>query len=411
MGNAIAATGARALRTITLATAAWMGAAAVVSAPAPARASDHADGPTVDQDAASDLADLWVFLDPNDNSKLCVVVTVHGFIVPSEAGNLAFFDPNLLYQIQFDTTGKIKPDKTIDITFSPHLNPTEPQVATVLLPGQGKKRTKFTANVTAPTLAATANQQVVTSPANAPGVKFFAGECDDPFFFDIPAFNRFVASIKAGSPNPAVFSRARDSFAGYNILSIVIDIPVADIKTTSNVIGVAAATFRKTQSLNKNGSVKASGSYKQVDREANPGVNTVFLPLNMKDAYNAATPVDDVKGKFAPAIIATLQSLGTDQAHIQALADVVVTKGDYIHIDTTLANSGPQGGTNPGVDFPNGRRLTDDSIDKILTIVANGTPLGDNVSQNDVPFQDTFPFVPLPHQPLGNGVVDDLTRN
>jgi len=344
---------------------------------------------------------------------LFVILTVHGFIVPGEAVNFAFFDPNILYQIQFDTTGKIKTDKTIDVTFTQRVSTTAPQTATVVLPGTGKKKTTFTAQTTIPTLAAAANAQIVTTPESVPGVKFFAGEVDDPFFFDIPAFGRFAASVRAGAANPSLLSRGRDTFAGYNILAIAIELPVDLIKTgDNNTIGVAGATLRRSQSYGAgNGEVKHSGSYKQVDREGNPGINAVVTPVQIKNRYNASTPVDDSKGRFASDIIASLKSLGTDDAHLSALADIAVRHGDYLHLNLTTANSGPQGGTSAGAGFPNGRRLADDVIDTFLTVVANGTPLGDNVNANDKPFQDTFPFLATPHQPLGSGVIDDDTRN
>ena len=56
---------------------------------------------------------------------------------------------------------------------------------------------EFFAPATVPSLAATAPTPVVTDDPS--GVKFFAGEVDDPFFFDIPGFNRFVGSVLAGA--------------------------------------------------------------------------------------------------------------------------------------------------------------------------------------------------------------------
>ena len=77
-----------------------------------------------------------------------------------------------------------------------------PQTATIILPfGQ-----ILTAPTTVPTLADTSNPFVVTTDA-ATGVSFFAGTADDPFFFDIPAFNRFVASVVSGAPNAALGPR------------------------------------------------------------------------------------------------------------------------------------------------------------------------------------------------------------
>ena len=90
---------------------------------------------------------------------------------------------------------------------------------------------------------------------------------------------------------------------------------------------------------------------------------------------------------------------------------MAVTNGDFLRLDLTVPNSGAGGGDNAAAAFPNGRRLKDDTIDILLTIIANGTPLGDNVNASDVPPQDTFPFLALPQQPRPPGVTDDNTRN
>ncbi len=143
----------------------------------------------------------------------------------------------------------------------------------------------------------------------------------------------------------------------------------------------------------------------------NPAVNVALIPFGLKDAYNAASPVDDAKGKFASDIIATLKVFGTDQAHIDALAGVAVTTGDYLHLDLTVPNTGTGGGNNAAAAFPNGRRLADNTIDTILTIINNGNALSQGVLANDVPLLDSFPFLALPHQPQAAGVIDDDTRN
>jgi len=56
--------------------------------------------------------------------------------------------------------------------------------------------------------------------------------------------------------------------------------------------------------------------------------------------------------------------------------------------------------------FPNGRRVSDDVTDIALRVVAGvlagntGAPyntLGDGVNANDVPYQETFPYVAFAH--------------
>ncbi len=376
-----------------------------------APAADHGDAPNVAGDQNADLGDTFVFLDPNDNTKLILASTFRGFIVPGEAANFTVFDHRTIYRFEIENTGDVKADQTIDVTFSPKgAAAAEPQTATVVLSGRPKRQ--FTAPTTVATLAAAALEPTVTTDSGT-GIAFFAGEVDDPFFFDIPGFSRFAASVRAGSANPSLLNRGRDTFAGYNILTFAMSIPVDLVRGAvgNNAIGVNTVTLGKTTKIGKDGVIKAGGKGKQLDRAATPGVNAVLVPFRRKNEHNAATPQDDAKGRFATDLIATLTALGANEASIGTLAGIVVTKGDYQRIDLSIANSGAGGGDNAPAAFPNGRRLKDDVIDTILTLIANGTDLGDSVDGNDVTLRDAFPFFAPPHQPRDAGVVDDNTRN
>jgi hypothetical protein len=373
-----------------------------------ARAADHGDAPNVAGDQGADIADIYAFLDPNDNDLVTLAMTFRGFITPGEAVNFTNFDPNVLYRFEIENTGDAKADLFIDVTFSPRTAADKPQIATIKLPG-GKKNT-FTAPTTVSNETATAPDSVITSTHGH--FSFFAGAVDDPFFFDVPAFARFIASVQAGSPDASVFSRGRDTFAGYNILAIVLSVPKGVLQgKKNNVIGVDGVTMRKTLTYNSDGTIKRTGNYRQVDRMGNPAVNTALVPFARKNEYNARNTRYDAKGTFAADIIASLQGLGTDSAHISTLANVAVLKGDFLRLDLTVPNTGFAGGDNAGAGFPNGRRPADDVIDTILTIVANGATLGDSVDGNDVPYRNKFPFLAPPHQPQAPGVLDDGTRN
>src|SRR5581483_6324077 len=159
--------------------------------------------------------------DPNDNSKLILAMTQRGFIASGENANFGIFDQFLQYQFKLETTGDAKPDQFVNVRFSPVEGSGGPQTATIVLPG---KQT-FSAPTTRSSTAATAPTQVVTTDP-ATGVSFFAGLVDDPFFFDIPAFGRFVASVLAKSPDVTQLQRGRDSFAGYNVMGIALSIPL-----------------------------------------------------------------------------------------------------------------------------------------------------------------------------------------
>jgi hypothetical protein len=396
-----------------------LSAAALYLSQAIARAADHGDAPNVAGDQACDLADVYFFLDPNNNNKVVLIGTLRGFMVPGEAVNFGIFDPNVRYRFEIENTGDARRDAYIDISFDKRaanpgpaprqiLQVPRAQTARVRLPN-GET---FTAPVFNPSLGSSPPPQMVTFNAGGTGVDFFAGEVDDPFFFDIPAFGRFVASVRNGSPDPSLLMRGRDTFAGYNILSIALRFPVSMLRGTSNIIGVDFLSQRATQEIQDGGRIIRSGPFHTLDRMGNPAVNVALVPFNRKDEYNAANTEDDAAGQFASGIVATLRALGTSTSNINILAEVAVLHGDFLRLDVSIPNSGPGGGGNQAASFPNGRRLRDDVIDILLNIITNGAIVsGDNVNANDVPLGNTFPFLAPPHQPLATGVIDDKTRN
>ena len=374
-------------------------------------AADHAESTSVAGDPGADLADVFAFLDPNDNSKVVLALDVEGFVVPSELLNLSFFAPEVTYRFEIENTGDAIPDQKIDVTFSEQTSRSMPQTATIKLPN-GRV---FTAPTTVQTQNATPNPFAITNDP-ASGASFFAGITDDPFYFDIVGFNRFVASVLAGTPNPAALQRGRDSFAGYNIHMIAIEVPAAMLRgPAGDIIGVNGVTLRPKQTHRDDEGEKQNGKLVQVDRMATPAVNTALIPFPRKNEYNASKPADDAAGRFAGSIIGTLQALGTNATNIGILASVAVVNGDYLRLNLSVPNASVGFGeriTTPGyTGFPNGRRPGDDTIDDLLFFIANQTPIGDSVNSNDVPLLATFPFFAPPQQPRATGVIDDNTRN
>ena len=346
-------------------------------APMALRASDHGDAPALDQDQGADIADLFLFLDPNNtgtSTNVVLVGTVHGFIVPGEAGNFAAFDPNIRYRFELyndhvnvspspnlpkvqEALGgpgltpaqeealkkflpTIAPNMTIDVTFSPRTASAGPQDATVTFTGfpafkhlanRGVFKTVNSdgsggsISTTPPSLTvqttstSTATPQVKntlsalssnSSQLPIAEMKFFAGEVADPFFFDIPAFDAFVATAKAGSPDVSKLTRGRNSFSGYNVLAIAIEVPAsilqganAGLGTNLNRIGADFLTQRHSiQEITSTG-VYGAGAYKTVDRIGNPAINVALIPFADKDKYNGGTPHGDALLQFAGDIV------------------------------------------------------------------------------------------------------------
>ena len=72
-------------------------------------AADHAEASLVAGFPGGDIADVYAFMDPNDNTKVILAMDVEGFIVPSEAVNHGFFSPEVLFEFQIENTGDAVP--------------------------------------------------------------------------------------------------------------------------------------------------------------------------------------------------------------------------------------------------------------------------------------------------------------
>ena len=372
-------------------------------------ASDHRDGPRItDLNQSFDISDVYFFLDPNDNSKVIMGLGVSGFITPGENNNSGAFDPNVRYRFEIETNGDATPDHFFEITFSPRQDVNASQTATIILPSGDR----FLAGATPSSATDTTAPAPVISTDPNTGVSFFAGLTDDPFFFDIPAELRYRASRIAGSPDPSFFNRGRDTFAGYNTLMIALSAPASLLRERAAAsIGLSASAQRRSMTFRSPDGDIDFGEFVNIDRMGVPTINTFFLPFARKDDYNRASTIDDANGKFVDDMVNTLRRLRTDDASIEIIKQLAVTKGDMLRLNLLIPNTGPGGGNNAAAAFPNGRRPGDDVIDFILTIVNNRVTQGDNVNANDAPFRNTFPFFAPPTQPFPAGAIDDRTRN
>jgi len=424
--------------------------------PVPTRASDHIDGPQLANDHASDINDMYLFLDPNDNTRVVMIMTINPFLISSEIIGQALFDHNLRYRFEIENTGNGAPDRFIDVRFTRGVGrETGPQTATITLPNG---RT-FNAPTNVPTQGADTND--ITPPALnvttdvVSGVSFFAGITDDPFFLDNTAANRFVLSSvrNPGNPNRLVFANragfnapdgsnpnadnqgpaplqgqsvgvnqgaGRDTYSGFNTLTIAVSIPAAMLRgrrtltnLQGNEIGLNGVTQRqRIQIVRDDGQVSGSGEFVTVDREGVPLVNNGLIPPARKDEYNAASTVEDERARFRADIITSLQNFGTNAANIQMLLNMIQVRGDILRLDLRVPNTGPGGGNNMNGGPANngGRRLQDDVADATFTLINNNQPLGDFVDRNEFIFGNTFPFVAPQIMPNPNGVNSVDTR-
>ncbi len=182
-----------------------------------AHAADHRDGPLATNDPAADLNDVYLFINPRDPTELILA----GTVLPLANSNSRFSDV-VEYRFHLDN-GAANGQTTITCTF--------PSGATRVL----CRNVGDTLRAEGPL-----NQTVV-----AADLRVYAGLRDDPFFFDLAAFNNTRAAVAPRFTNPGT-----NFFGQLNTLAIVMGIkhqrltnnganPTLKVYSSTNRIGGA----------------------------------------------------------------------------------------------------------------------------------------------------------------------------
>ena len=275
------------------------------------------------------------------------------------------------------------------------------------------------------------------------GIRVFAGTTDEPFYADaggqFDSLNFRTAAgggvLSAAADANDFVNTAADYYSGYNVNTIAIEVPIAMLTSTGSAlpatspnatIGAWAATARP-RILTRRAPLPSvsSGTYSQIDRLGNPLINTFVIPLSSKDLWSMSQPSGD--SQFAsfyldPALARTdnaIYGIGiptpprTDLLPLITYAPPIAAPGtaagpiaDLLRINTGVGPT-PMGSrkrlgllAGDPAGFPNGRRVSDDVTDILYRVFAGilagpqfNFPLGDGVNTNDVPYQETFPYV------------------
>jgi len=431
----------------------------------PSGASSHREAPLITQDPVADNTDVYAFRSPDRPDSVTLVANWIPFEEPAGGPNFFNFGDDVLYQIHVDNNADAEPDITYEWRFTTEVrNPntflynTGP-ITSIDDPDfnyrqfydlsvvKGGVRTVLGSHLavppnnigprSTPNYAATAAQGVQTLGA----AKTFAGQRDDPFYVDLgSAFDLLgLRPFNAAHAVPLPTAAGVDGLGGYNVHTIAIQVPIADLTTGPGnpIIGVYSQTKRQqTRVLSPTGPgtpPRNQGAYVNVSRLGMPLVNEVVIPLGQKDRFNASEPRDD--GQFlslvqdpepARLIPVLYPGVTVPPAPRSDLVAIFLTgipglnqpangkPSEMIRLNTSIPVTGspnPMGvlaGDNQG--FPNGRRLGDDIVDIELRALAGATPftppfnkvpnnsLGDGVNANDLPFLSAFPYVATPHQ-------------
>ena len=349
-------------------------AVAILYFPPPALAADHRDAPTIDDYSAVDINDIFMFRDPQHANMLVMALSVQAIADPKFGSTYHFQPNNAVYRFNFSTTGDGRPTSTIDFTFSDFANgPTcrAPAAACQTFVAKFPHGIVVTGPVTQGTSNATPLPPQITKSAAGGGITVFAGPREDPFFFDLIGFNRFLADLNAQNKSPATPNFGKftgvDAFLGKNINAIVIEFPINLIAGNATKFQAWASTYLgefnfPNSSLNT--ALNSSpGNLRQVDRMGNPAVNTALISAPLKDAFNFGIPQNDARD-FAATIVASLKKYGVasdpnSSGVVGALATAALP--DTLKFDTSLPDGYLQ-------VPPNGRKPADRTTDFLLTL-------------------------------------------
>ena len=194
-------------------------------------AADHNDAPAV-KGQTTDITDLYVFQGESPGN-LVFVGNTQGLLSPS-ATLAAKFDPHTLIQFKIDNDG----DNIEDLVIQAIYRDGKVDVYGPVRPSHTGLRTKIEKEDVIGSVPVTpygAKQPIVITGRD--GIRLFAGPRDDPFFFDLNQFHKIVAGQASAFNNPG-----SDTFAGTNVLSIVVEVPTPLLHPSMGKINVWLTT-------------------------------------------------------------------------------------------------------------------------------------------------------------------------
>jgi hypothetical protein len=462
---------------------------ALLIVPVRTQASSHMDAPLITRDPSAHITDVYAFVSKIGTIKyLTAAVAVYPFEEPSIGPNKYNFDDNVLYSIniatgsdlakgettvrylfKFNTT--FKDNNTIAQSFlgpiqnvdDANQNLTQRYSVTkiaghddeilgtnLIVPpnNQGLVTPHYNQDENGDNLAKegvndSSQLDVYTSQTIRPlkhGYIVFAGQRSDGFYANIQ-------SIFDLDPTFSGPERPLDSQAGFNVHTIVINIPVSELGGDQQIVGVYATTSRRALTVLRDPRAPATfGEFVQVHRKGNPAFCELLVAGKDKDLFTETSPTVDqtvfAKYALAPELAKLLGAPPNLQTARTDLAGIFIP--DLIKVDLstgparlagnpdnpmfnrlgifggdTLTSTVQQGfgnGTVPG-GWPNGRRFGDDvlgiAVIAILSdlrtsppqIFAGFNPSTFNVGgvvKNDITYNGVFPYAPTPHNGRDN---------
>lgn len=195
-------------------------------------AADHIDAPGV-ASTTSDITDYYAFQSPENSDNMVFVVNTQGLLDPTAAAAAAF-DENVMIQVNIDNTGDFVEDLVIQAVFNDGKVTAYGPVKPTSTGLTGKVETDATETSTDIT-----EYGKNASIGSKNGIKVFAGPRDDPFFFDLGAYQAIIGGTATSFNDPGT-----DTFAGTNVMSVVVEVPKSLLGTAAS-LNTWAVTKRK----------------------------------------------------------------------------------------------------------------------------------------------------------------------
>lgn len=462
----------------------------------PLHAASHREAPLIAMDPTADITDVYAFRSWENPNNVIFIMNVIPAQEPSSGPNYFNYDDQVLYQIHLDTNqdGKAE-DIVYQFRFQTEIRPpfndfpvsyagVDPipglPPAITALDGPGSEglglRQSYTVTEvrdqesrelgTGTLIAVPSNIGPRTMPdyealadqgihALNNGGRVFAGQRDETFYIDLGAtfdtLNFRAPPILDGGQDISddVNPFGNDMFSGFNVNTIAIEVPIAEITSDPNaVIGMYASTSRQLFKFlsREDGTSLTIGPFIQIARMANPLVNELLIGTGKKDRWNASDPANEAQflnfylnPKLAAGINLAFGTGFPTSGRTDLVAAFLKYPGQDPNVcsssnpcsellrlnlgaESTLPNEQKRLGglASDAAGFPNGRRPNDDVTDIALRVVAGALlgsvpNLGDGVNFNiGAPgsgvtakgIATQFPFLPTPHDGRNRRHID-----
>lgn len=451
------------------------------------RASSHMDAPLVVLDPSANTTDVYAFVSERNGVKfLTAALAVYPFEEPGIGPNKHNFDDNVLYQIHVATGSNVaagKPTMSFEFRFKTtfknegtilpsflgvidevdddNQNLTQTYTVTkVMAKGKPKREVVIAGGLVPPNnqglltpfynqgdngenrakegVASFAQLDKYTAATVISGLRgylSFAGQRDDGFFADIQSV--FDLDPTFSGPN-----KPFDSQGGFNVHTMVLNIPLTELGGDQQSVGVWATTSRpRMTALRSTKDPKVAGTFVQVGRQGNPLFCEAFVAQKDKDKYNRQGPDRDARDFATYALNPELGGLLIDALNLPEerktnrtdIAGIFIP--DVIKVDLSTPKARFAGGQNPGAapddegfnrrsvfggdtlpsmiaggpvagGWPNGRRFGDDVVDiGVIALISDlrTNPIQivqvedvDKVTRNDIGYNKVFPYAATP---------------